>query len=427
MTLSEKDGQLFYKLWLPLLDYVNRKRGINKKLKKIAGAKYLNPQEVKEIANVLWDNKELIDQYLADQSSDALSDEHKQIIESWKYHIQGKFIMERHLKKGTIFISMEDEKVYQVLGIISSWEEMFPFGPMPLIIEATFIPFRNVIISDGLVMPYNITIGSNMKKQCKDIYMAAKKNGALIKSLHPSDLIKPKEEICMLKKKWKSFHKLTDKCYNNMIGIDKDWSCWQKTFDLLKEIVLEERAENPEYAPQLDLLDDATDYMYGIQGWLEDCLCEIDISEEYDILVRMCNDLLELFDWPGYTGSDLKFMKASSLNSLGRKKEAASYCKEWISKEPDNIVAAAAGVYAFIGTKEFAAAEELIDRFIPDRSNCLDENEVMFIAASTLYEVMGKRKEQKQIDDALAAYETFLEEDFENPDDPDIWDDLPFN
>lgn len=25
MTLSEKDGQLFYKLWLPFLDYVNEK------------------------------------------------------------------------------------------------------------------------------------------------------------------------------------------------------------------------------------------------------------------------------------------------------------------------------------------------------------------------------------------------------------------
>ena len=25
MTLSQEDGQLYYKLWLPLLDYVNKK------------------------------------------------------------------------------------------------------------------------------------------------------------------------------------------------------------------------------------------------------------------------------------------------------------------------------------------------------------------------------------------------------------------
>lgn len=52
-----------------------------------------------------------------------------------------------------------------------------------LLMKVTLIPFRDVIISDGLVMPYNIVIGKNMKKQFKDIYMSAKKSGTLIKSL----------------------------------------------------------------------------------------------------------------------------------------------------------------------------------------------------------------------------------------------------
>lgn len=181
MKLSEKDGQLFYKLWLPLLDYVNVKRKVNKNVKDMANAKSLNPQEVKEIANALWDDVSLIDQYLIEHRTD-MPDEHKEIISSWKRRVQGHFVMERHLKKGTIFVS-EDDKVYQVQGIISSWEEMFFYAPMPLLMEATFIPFRDVIISDGLVMPYNIVIGKNMAKQFKDIYMSAKKSGTLIKSL----------------------------------------------------------------------------------------------------------------------------------------------------------------------------------------------------------------------------------------------------
>ena len=91
--------------------------------------------------------------------------------------------MERHLKKGTIFISVENEEVYQVSGITSSWEEMFYGAPMPLMLEATFMPFRDVIISDGLVMPYNILIGSGMKRMVKDVYMAAKKNGRIHRTL----------------------------------------------------------------------------------------------------------------------------------------------------------------------------------------------------------------------------------------------------
>ena len=73
--------------------------------------------------------------------------------------------------------------MYQVSGIISSWEEMFYGAPMPLVIEATFMPFRDVIISDGVVLPYHILIGGGMNRVFKDIYMEAKKNGQIHRSL----------------------------------------------------------------------------------------------------------------------------------------------------------------------------------------------------------------------------------------------------
>lgn len=43
----------------------------------------------------------------------------------------------------------------------------------------------------------------------------------------------------------------------------------------------------------------------------------------------------------------------SAFHSLGRNEEAVNHCKEWIRKEPENITAATAAVYAFIDTKEF--------------------------------------------------------------------------
>ena len=181
MTLSQEDGQLYYKLWLPLLDFVNKKYRVNRKLKNIATAKSLDPAEVKKVANKLWSEVVIIDDYLKECVD--LPEEHKEIVQSWKRRVQGKFMMERHLKKGTIFISLDNEEVYQVSGIISSWEEMFYGAPMPLIIGATFMPFRDVIISDGLVMPYNILVGGGMKRMFKDAYMAAKKSGRIHRSL----------------------------------------------------------------------------------------------------------------------------------------------------------------------------------------------------------------------------------------------------
>lgn len=181
MTLSQNDSQLYYSLWLPLLDYVNRKYRVKRTLKNIAMAKRLDPAAVKEVADKLWSDVGVIDDYLKERPD--LPEEHREIIQSWKRRIQGQFLMERHLKKGTIFISLEDEEVYQVSGIISSWEEMFYGAPMPLILEATFMPFRDVIISDGLVIPYNIYVGSGMKRMFKDVYMDAKKSGRIHRSL----------------------------------------------------------------------------------------------------------------------------------------------------------------------------------------------------------------------------------------------------
>ena len=91
--------------------------------------------------------------------------------------------MERILKKGAILISAEDEEVYQVSGIISTWDEMFGYAHLPLMIQATLIPFEDVIITDGLIQTYNIIIGSNMARSFKTTYMTAKRNGTIHRQL----------------------------------------------------------------------------------------------------------------------------------------------------------------------------------------------------------------------------------------------------
>ena len=82
----------------------------------------------------------------------------------------------------------------------------------------------------------------------------------------------------MQNKKGKQFDKLTEKCYLNMIGAEKDSSCWMKAFELMKEIILEEAKDNPGFASELEMLDDATDYaLISRDGWkivLMKLICE---------------------------------------------------------------------------------------------------------------------------------------------------------
>ena len=137
--------------------------------------------EVKEVSDILWADVGIIDDYLRDV--DGISDRDRELITGWKRCVSGRFILERILKKGAILISAEDEEAYQVSGIVSTWDEMFGYAHLPLMIHTTLIPFEDVIISDGLVQTYNVIIGGNMAMAFKDIYMTAKKSGALYRKL----------------------------------------------------------------------------------------------------------------------------------------------------------------------------------------------------------------------------------------------------
>ncbi len=74
--------------------------------------------------------------------------EHQNIISEWKKAVTDGFIVERHLKKGSILISTQNE-VYQVCGITLSFEEILNM-PLPVLLKTTLIPFKDVIIYDGL-------------------------------------------------------------------------------------------------------------------------------------------------------------------------------------------------------------------------------------------------------------------------------------
>jgi hypothetical protein len=182
MVLSDKDSKLFYELWFPLLDFANEELGVNPEMGKIHGAKSLDPAEVKKIANALWDNIHLIDEYLAKRGSN-ISEENRSIIKGWKSRIKDDFMLERHLKSGSVFISINTEEVYLVSGIISSWEEIFCYRSTPIMLSAVLIPFRDVIISDGLVVSCNVIFGRRYSGELKEIYMTAKKAGLIHKTL----------------------------------------------------------------------------------------------------------------------------------------------------------------------------------------------------------------------------------------------------
>ena len=180
--LSEEDRRLFFRLFIPLLQFTNHKFEINEYLDEDLRAGHPYIEDLKEVADRLWHNTDSIDEFV-EANENKLSPEERALLESWKHPISGQFILERHLAKGSIFIDSRDVKVYLVKGLTDPWSVMFADRMPPILLETTLIPFRDCIISDGLTITRNVYFGTGSRNDFKEFYMNAKQSGKIISSL----------------------------------------------------------------------------------------------------------------------------------------------------------------------------------------------------------------------------------------------------
>ena len=240
-----------------------------------------------------------------------------------------------------------------------------------------------------------------------------------------------------MNRQWKKYDQLMEKCYLGMAGGGTDINDWNVCFDVLIQIIENERESNPDFGRELDLLDDETDYRHDVQGWLGDYLDELDMREMYSRLETVCRKLLKIFEWKEEYPSDIRFMLASALENQGRVEEARKYCEDWETQEKDNPLAAAALIYSLLRMKDYEGAEEIVRQHIEEDTICSEENDVIFTAALQLYKANGNKKMEKKMDDALEEYDKALERYFMGLDGEGLefgdmnWemdeDDLPFD
>jgi len=182
MKLSTEDAALFFKLMGRLQFYVNQQHQILSDAGSVEDYADLPPTERVQVRNVLWENPELIDAYVAENPHD-LPDDELNIVRKWKRSVAGTFHIFRYLKKHAIFIG--DEQVYGVLALYDSLEEMLYGRRLPIMVQAVLLPFKGKIVYDGTLNFYNIYFGGGIRSRLKEEYMAAKQNSRIITTLEP--------------------------------------------------------------------------------------------------------------------------------------------------------------------------------------------------------------------------------------------------
>lgn len=98
------------------------------------------------IAHTLWDNPEVIDEYLR-SNPDGIDEDDLATVASWKDGLHKAFSLVRYQNGVGLF--MDDAHVFAVCGVTMDVEEAL--GRTPAIVETTLLPFDDVIVYDGFV------------------------------------------------------------------------------------------------------------------------------------------------------------------------------------------------------------------------------------------------------------------------------------
>ncbi|MBC8448090.1 MAG: hypothetical protein H8D78_10085 [Chloroflexi bacterium] len=190
MKLSPSDVDIFYEIQTSLFSFVNQQRQL---FPEPEGPDEIMMSEgldgIDALRQALYADLSLLDRFVATNPHN-LPTGYLEIARSWHHLKAGKFFIFRYLKKHTIFLDdSEPAKAYGVLGLRSDFDEILLMRP-PILVEAVLLPFRNQIVFDGILKPYNIIFGGGIRRNLNDVYRQAKERFGIITSLLP----KPGEE-----------------------------------------------------------------------------------------------------------------------------------------------------------------------------------------------------------------------------------------
>ncbi len=183
MLLEPQDVELFFRLHRTLMFFVNQRlKVIPDKLATPDEFAALSPEVRLKVRDALNANLDLIESFV-DENPAHLSDDELDIVRSWQHLVTGRFYVFRELKKYTVFLSTTNPAIaYGVLALSQPFEELI--GPyLPVLTQTVLLPFKGVIVYDGLMSSYNISFGPGIRRHLNENFKEAKARHGIVTSL----------------------------------------------------------------------------------------------------------------------------------------------------------------------------------------------------------------------------------------------------
>lgn len=165
--LGEKESKLFYKLYFALLEFTNQKYKINPNYK-IYKQHGINPQEITNIIDMFWKNKDLIILEFCIVNPYKFTKEEIKLLDGFKKGIHDSFVLVQYERDYTLL--MKNGKIYMVKGLNDNIDNIITYDKLPCFVETSLIEFNENIVYDGIISSFPVKFGMNFIKTVEKEY-----------------------------------------------------------------------------------------------------------------------------------------------------------------------------------------------------------------------------------------------------------------
>jgi hypothetical protein len=188
MLLEPQDVALFFKLHRALMFFVNQRfKVVPGDISSPDEFSSLSPEVRLKVRDAFLKHTVLL-QAFVDENPAQLADDELGIVRSWRHLLHGKFYVFRELKKYSVFLTADKKPpvAYGVVALSQPFEELI--GPrLPVLTETVLLPFKGMIVYDGLMTGYNISFGGGIKRMLNEEFKGAKARHGIVTSLPMSN------------------------------------------------------------------------------------------------------------------------------------------------------------------------------------------------------------------------------------------------
>ncbi len=188
MLLDPQAVEQFFKLQRALMFFVNQRLKVfPDKIATPETFAALSPQVRIQVRDAFLGHTDLIESFVS-ENPDHLSEDELDIARSWRHLVHGRFYVFRELAKYTVFLSTTEPTIaYGVRALSQPFEDLI--GPyLPVMVQTVLLPFKGMIVYDGLMSSFNISFGPGIRRGLNESFKEAKARHGIVTSLPMSNV-----------------------------------------------------------------------------------------------------------------------------------------------------------------------------------------------------------------------------------------------